>query len=81
MQEPPTEVAFAKIEATKEKIPLLQFCNQETLTMQAEHSIDRFEQTLSGKWLILHLKEDILELETKGAIFQKGQNKTEKEQR
>ena len=49
--------------------------------MQAEHSIDRFEQTLSGKWLILHLKEDILELETKGAIFQKGQNKTEKEQK
>ena len=39
------------------------------------------EETLSSKCLILHLKGYIIGLEGKGAIFQKGQNKTEKEQK
>ena len=42
------------------------------------YDIDRLEETLSVKCLILYLKEHILGFEEKGAIFQKAQSKTKK---
>ena len=42
------------------------------------YNIDRLEETLSVKCLILYLKEHILGFEEKGAIFQKAQSKTKK---
>ena len=42
------------------------------------YNIDRLEETLSVKCLILYLKENILGFEEKGAIFQKAQSKTKK---
>ena len=55
MQELLSEVAYAKIEAAKEKTVLPEFCNQETFTMLVEDNIDHLEETLSGECLILNL--------------------------
>ena len=55
LQELFSEVAYAKIEAIKEKIALFEFCNQESPTILVEHNKDCLEETLSSKWLVLHL--------------------------
>ena len=55
LQELLSEVAYAKIEAAKEKTVLPEFCNQENFTMLVEDNIDHLEETLSGECLILNL--------------------------
>ena len=48
------------------------------VTMLVLDNIDRLEETLPGKCLILNLKEHIIWFEEKGSIFQKWQNKAKK---